>query len=563
MRARFWHCAALTALAMPIAAHAQSYGADGVTGGAEPRGQAMPSAEERANNTRQRPRIEPYIEANQTVLQELSPGSDTVTYTQLAAGVDASVQGRNNGGSASLRYERNIGYDDASLDTDTVTGIARGYASVVPQVLQVEAGALAARTRIADNGASTFKSIEGAGEDSESEIYSVYAGPTLSTRVGAAQVAANYRFGYNRVDGPDVLPVSADGDRVDIFDESTVHSASANAAVRPGEVLPVGVGVGGGFYQEDISNLDQRVRDLYARADVTVPVSPSVAIVGGIGYEDVEVSSRDVVRDAQGDPVVDAAGRFVTDSSSPRRIAFETDGLIWDVGVVWRPSRRTAFEAHYGRRYDSETYYGSFAYAPDSRSSVNVSVYDGLVGFGGQLTNALAAVSSDFTAARNPLTGDFNGCTTGSDGAGCLGGALGSVRSAVYRSRGISASYARQVGRLNTGIGLGYDRRTFVAAQGTVLASADGLTDENYYATVFLSGDIGQNAGFSANAYANFIDAGRGGDATVLGAAAAYNRNLWQGLSARAALAIDHLDSELAEEDLTTASALFGLRYDF
>ena len=321
--------------------------------------------------------------------------------------------------------------------------------------------------------------------------------------------------------------------------------------------------MGGGFYQEDISNLDQRVRDLYARADVTVPVDPSVAIVGGIGYEDVEVSSRDVVRDAQGDPVVDAAGRFVTDSSSPRRIAFETDGLIWDVGVVWRPSRRTAFEAHYGRRYDSETYYGSFAYAPDSRSSVNVSVYDGLVGFGGQLTNALAAVSSDFVAARNPLTGDFNGCTTGSEGAGCLGGALGSVRSAVYRSRGISASYARQVGRLNTGIGLGYDRRTFVAAQGTVLASADGLTDENYYATVFLSGDIGQNAGFSANAYANFIDAGRGGDATVLGAAAAYNRNLWQGLSARAALAIDHLDSELAEEDLTTASALFGLRYDF
>ena len=123
MRARFWHCAALTALAMPIAAHAQSYGADGVTGGAEPRGQAMPSAEERANNTRQRPRIEPYIEANQTVLQELAPGSDTVTYTQLAAGVDASVQGRNNGGSASLRYERNIGYDDASLDTDTVTGM--------------------------------------------------------------------------------------------------------------------------------------------------------------------------------------------------------------------------------------------------------------------------------------------------------------------------------------------------------------------------------------------------------------------------------------------------------
>ena len=39
---------------------------------------------------------------------------------------------------------------------------------------------------------------------------------------------------------------------------------------------------------------------------------------------------------------------------------------------MWRPSSRTALEAHVGRRYDSLTYYGTFAYAPDSRSSINV-----------------------------------------------------------------------------------------------------------------------------------------------------------------------------------------------
>ena len=566
MRVHFLHSAALVALAIPAAAQAQYYDNDEVTGGAgEPTAAGSYGGPAESASTRQRPVIQPYIEASQVVLAELSPGDDTVTYTQLAAGVDASIQGRNNGGSVSLRYERNIGYGDAAVDSDTVTGIARGYASVVPQVLQVEAGALAARTNIGSSGASTLNSIEGVGEDSESEIYSVYAGPTLSTKVGDAHVAANYRFGYNRVDGPDIVPVDGAGQPVDIFDESTVHSASANVALKAGEVLPVGVGVGGGFYQEDISNLDQRVRDVYARADVTVPVSPSVALVGGVGYEDVEVSSRDVARNAAGDPIVDSSGRFVTDESSQRQIAFETDGLIWDVGVVWRPSRRTAFEAHYGKRYDSDTYYGSFAYAPDARSSLNVSVYDGLVGFGGQLTNSLAAVSTDFTAGRNPLTGDFNGCTSGSDGAACLGGALGSVRSAVFRSRGIAASYARQIGRMNAGIGLGYDRRKFVAAEGTILAVANGLTDENYYATVFIDGEINRNAGFGANAYVNYIDNGTGlaGDATVLGAAASYRQNLWQGLSARAAVAVDHLDSEFAAEDLTTASALVGLRYDF
>ncbi|WP_379546592.1 preprotein translocase subunit YajC [Qipengyuania sp. DSG2-2] len=567
MRAQFMLSAAIVALAIPATAQAQYYGNDEVTGGGGGSSQSAEPFGGRAEpeNTRQRARITPYIEASQVVLQELSPGSDTVTYTQLAAGVDASVQGRNNGGSVSVRYERNIGYGDAAVDSDTITGIARGYTSVVPQVLTVEAGALAARTSVGQSGSSTFNSIEGIGEDTESEIYSVYGGPTLATQVGAAQVSAQYLFGYNRVEGPDVVPLDGGGAPVDIFDDSTVHSATASVALKPADVLPVGLAVSGGAYQEDISNLDQRVRDLNVRAGVTVPLTPSFAVTGGIGYEDVEVSSRDVARDAAGNPIVDSSGRFVTDGNAPRQIAFETDGLIWDVGVVWRPSSRTSLTASYGRRYDSDTYYGTFSYAPDSRSSLGVSVYDSLVGFGGQLTNLLAAVSTNFTAGRNPLTGDFNGCTSGAEGGGCLNGALGSIRSSVYRSRGVAANYSQQLGRLTAGVGLGYDRRTFLAAQNTVLAAADGLTDENYYATAFVSGPIGRNAGFNTNAYVNYIDngTGLGGDATVLGAAASYNRNIWQGLSARAAVAVDHLDSELAAEDLTTASALFGLRYDF
>src|SRR5690606_39092115 len=122
------------------------------------------------------------------------------------------------------------------------------------------------------------------------------------------------------------------------------------------------------------------------------------ALVGGVGYEDVEVSSRDAVRDADGIPIVGSDGRFVTDDSVPRRIAYEASGLIWDVGVMWRPSTRTALEAHVGRRYDSTTYYGTFAWAPNSRSSVNVAVYDTISGFGGLLNTALASLPTQFTA---------------------------------------------------------------------------------------------------------------------------------------------------------------------
>ena len=53
------------------------------------------------------------------------------------------------------------------------------------------------------------------------------------------------------------------------------------------------------------------------------------------------------------------------------------------------------------------------------------------------------------------------------------------------------------------------------------------------------------------------------GDATVLGASAAYRRYLIDGLSANAAVGIDHLNGSVAGQNLTTASALLGLRYDF
>ena len=507
-------------------------------------------------------RVAPYIEANQVFTAEISPGDDAVTYTQVAAGVDVSVQGRNNAASASVRVERTFGYDSTVADSSTVSGVARGYTTVVPHALTLEGGALATRTRVDRNGGATIGAGRG---DAESRIYSVYAGPNMHTSAGDAEINANYRAGYTRVEAPDAIGTGPGGPSVDLFDESVVQSAGVHVGSRPEAPLPVGIGVGGGFYQEDVSNLDQRARDMHVRADVNVPLTPSLAAVAGVGYEDVEVSSRDAVRDATGVPVLGADGRFVTDDSAPRQLAYDVSGLIWDVGVMWRPSSRTSAEAHVGRRYDSLTYYGSFAWAPSSRSAVNLSVYDGLTGFGGQLNNALVALPTDFAANRNPFTGDVTGCVASLEGNNCLTGVLGSVRSAVFRGRGIAASYSERIGRMSAGLGVGYDRRKFIAAPGTVLAAANGVTDESWWAAAYLSGQIDARSTFNINAYANWLTSGfaGAGDATVLGASAAYRRYLLEGLSANAALGLDYLDSAAAGQDLRTASALLGLRYDF
>ena len=504
--------------------------------------------------------IQPYIEVSQIISAELSPGDDVLTFTQVAVGVDLNLQSRNSGAAVSLRYERNIGYGDNSIDTDTISGIARGTLALIPNALSFEAGGLAARTRVDGGGGTTTNPL--VREDAESRFYSLYAGPTLATRVGVVDLTGIGRVGYNRFEN-DAALVDAQGQPVDVFDDSVTYLGQVSAATRPGDVLPVGLAVTAGGFQEDIGNLDQRVRDLYVRGDVTVPLSPTFALVGGVGYENVEVSSRDALRDANGVPIIGNDGRFVTDPTAPRILAFDVDGLLWDVGVLWRPSSRTALEARVGERYDSSTYYGTFTYTPSERSAFALAVYDGVTGFGGLLNNSLAGLSNDFEAIRNPVTGDFGGLVNGTEGQSLIGG-LGSVRSAAFRGRGVLASYQRQLGRTTAVLGAGYDRRTFIAAPGTVLAALDGLTDESYYVIGGLTRQLGQNADLTTNAYVNWFDsASQGGDVTAVGASAAYNHALTQRLVARAALAVDYFDSEFTAEDFAFATALIGLRYNF
>src|SRR3546814_2811181 len=94
---------------------------------------------------------------------------------------------------------------------------------------------------------------------------------------------------------------------------------------------------------------------------------------------ELETSQKDPLLDADGNPVVDDDGRFVADPASPQRIAYRTDGIYWDAGVVWRPSLRTQLEAHVGRRYDSWVYFGSLSHAMSERSEEHTSELQSLM----------------------------------------------------------------------------------------------------------------------------------------------------------------------------------------
>jgi hypothetical protein len=508
--------------------------------------------------------VAPYIEAAQVLTAELAPGDEVVTYTQVAVGVDLTVSGRNSAASASLRYERRFGYDDSIADSDTVSGLARASVGLGTPNITLEAGALASRTRV-DGSGTTFSGAFAQDDESTSQIYSAYAGPSIQTRSGDLEVEGYYRFGYTRVEAPDAVVVGTSGPAlVDLAEESTVHAAQARVGLAPDGALPVGVGIGGGWNEQNVSNLDQRVRDRHVRGDVIVPVGPTLALVGGVGYEDVEVSSRDALRDPVTDaPIIGPDGRYVTDESSPRLIAYETDGLIWDAGVMWRPSRRTSLQAFVGRRYDSMTYYGSFAYQPNSRESINLAVYDGIQTFGGVITDRLAGLPAEFQAIRNPFSGEVGGCVVATEGGNCIGGAFASLNSAVFRNRGGSLTYGVNLGRTQAGVGVGYDRRKFIAATGTVLAAANGEVDENYWGAIYARTRLDNRSSLAANAYANWFDNGLTGDRALgYSASLAYYRQIIAGLTGTAAVGLDGITQD-SLPDVQAASALLGLRYTF
>lgn len=572
---RFALLAATLSAAFPLTAQAQlvPYGdVSGVSGGdselaaSEDDGGAEDSGA-KVSFRGKHSHVTPYIEAQQVVSAELSPAGEVLTWSTLAAGIDAGINGRNSQGALSLRYERRFGWGSGVADGDALSGVARASAGIVPRVLTIEGGAMAARMSFENNGAAVLGQTFG---DSISQIYSLYAGPTLQTHMGDVAVEGHYRLGYTRVEAPDAIALTPGQPLIDVFDDATVHNAGIHLGTKADEPLPVGIGIGAGWNREDVSNFDQRIDDRHVRGDVTLPIGGDIALVGGLGYEDVKISARDAVFDAiTGLPLIGSDGRYLTDKSQPRQIAYDADGLIWDAGVMWRPSKRTALAAHVGKRYGSTSYYGSFAYAPTRAASINVSVYDNVSSLGGRLNSALAGLPTEFEAIRNPLNGDIGSCVAATGGVSaqqntCLTGALGSVRSAAFRGRGVMATVGISRAALQYGIGAGYDRRKFIAAPGTVLAAANGVIDENIWVAAYLNGRIDRDSSFGTTAWANWYQSGDAlsGDVSALGATAAYYRSITSHLSATAAVGIQGVNREL-REDVWSAQGMVGVRYAF
>jgi len=508
--------------------------------------------ESRRERRERRADIAPYLEVAQGISTEF--GGDTLTYTTLAAGVDGSVQTRRVTAVLSYRYDRLVEWNGNAGDTDTHSGIAAISAQVVPGAVNIEAGALATRT------GGEGRALGVTERDQAVELYSVYAGPTVSTHVGPVAVNASYRLGYVAIDDDSVSGGPDDG-----YDSAIAHSATASAGMAPGR-LPFGWTVGAGYARsESDSDFDDELEGAYVRGDVVVPVSPTLALTAGVGYENIEASQLDVARDGAGIPLVTLDGRPVPDPAAPRLLTYDVSGVIYDAGVIWRPSPRTELQARAGHRYGGTTVVGSLSHRFNSESGIGVTVYDTVETFGGSLVSNLSNLPDDFEVARNPLTGDLTGCAFGSTPGtgGCLGGNLQSIRGGTFRSRGASAIVSTNRGRWSFGAGAGYSHRRFARPDDSVF-DVFGGSDESFALFAGAGRQLSRSSEINFSAYASWFDSDQPGFNRVFstGGTASYSRRLLlDRLQFQAALGLNHSDDGV--EDSTIASAIAGLRYTF
>jgi hypothetical protein len=505
---------------------------------------------------RLRSELLPYAELNQVVSADLS-GGDVLTYTSVAAGVDGRIVTRRVTAQASYRYERNFEWSGDLPQSDAHSGIAMVSVEAVPNALNIEGGAMA--TRVSSDGGALFSN-----RDPAASVYSAYAGPTLSTHAGPVAVNASYRLGYVHVDDNSLAgsPPLAPRER---YGNAIAHSASASIGMAPGQ-LPVGWTVGAGYAREESGELENRFEGKYVRADLVVPVGPTLGVTGGVGYEKIESSMMEVARDAGGVPIVTPDGRLVPDPNAPRLLAYEQSGVIWDVGVIWRPGPRTELQARGGRRYGGTTVTGSLNHAFRNGDGIGASIYDSVDTFGRLLISDLSGLQDGFNINRDPFSGAIGGCVFGQDpGTGaCFDQALQRISGSTFRNRGASLIYSGNRGPWGFGAGGGYSHRRYFNPVSGNLASIDPRTDQSFSLQGSVDRRLGRTASAGVAVHANWYDSDVPGFDSLFGTGitGSYSQSfLLERLQMRAALGLYHTDG--GTFDSTVASGLLGLRYNF
>jgi hypothetical protein len=508
--------------------------------------------------------VKPFIEVQQVFSADLSGGAnDTVTYTGVGAGVDATIYTPKLQGQIDYRYDHYFAETKHRSDGEAHTGLARLAYSATPE-LSIQASGIATRTR--GNFATSSPGLLLGDFSNTQQVYGAQAGPSYAGHVGDFDLNADYRFGWVKTDngnggfdlGPG-QPVLQNG-----FTD-TSHTATASIGQKPGVLLPFGWTVSGGYIRDEVHFLDARYTSKYGRVDITQPVSPTLALLAGAGYQADRAGQSAILVDNTGTAILDSHRHLRPDHSKARVLSYDQDGLIWDVGVLWRPSPRTSLEIRGGQRYGQTVITGNFTHKLSQTATIQVVAYDDIQSFGRQLTDGIGALPTSFASPIGLTPVALGGaCVFGANGAsgGCLSG-LSSVASNFYRSRGVYGLISAQHGLWTYGLGVAYDNRKYFAPRdGTIVSTLAGLTDQSVTVDGTVSRQLSAVSTLTGTVFAAWYDSKLPGFSsyTTYGGTGAYTRTFGKHFTGQAAISVYSGSGGSFDEDVI-GSALLALRY--
>jgi uncharacterized protein (PEP-CTERM system associated) len=511
-----------------------------------------------------RPEFGAFLDVQQLGEMQLSgAGSDDVTYTEVSGGATGRINNRRIVASASYRLSYRIpevGDISKSVSQD---GVMRLQANVIDEWLTVNTGAIVTRSRVAAGGSAP--QFDSANPKNLTQTYSAFLQPSLVHRFGDLGVSASYRYAYTQNESGQTGGVIT-GLPTDRFSNSKAQQGELSFGMDNSS-LPFDWSISSQYRRENTSNLAQHFRALSTTAEVKVPVTDFVALVGSGGYEQTRTSQRRALVDPlTGLPVLGKGGRFVVDPASPRLLTYDMDGLIGDAGIIWKPSRRTRLEARAGYRYGGLSVTGLIEMHPSEQSGVTVIVTDRIESFGQGVSGGLADAPAnlDLGQTLDPAS-SYQNCLFGkSPGTGrCIGGALGQASASTYHERAATVIFNRRMRKWSVATSLGYTRRTYIDDPGT-LFSLDGVVDQSFFGDVSLTGQLTRNSGVSFSFSGNLFKNGQAGASDVLSGSFSsnYYRTFGRGIRAQASLAIESSKQDGVTADVSGRAQL-GVQYQF
>ncbi|WBO24118.1 porin family protein [Sphingomonas abietis] len=508
--------------------------------------------------------ITPYIEVQQVFTADLSGhDQDAVTYTGLSAGVDATLDGKHVQGQIDYRYDHYFAWSHKYQDSDVHQGLGVLVYQPTPE-LSFNAAGIATRTS-GNYGRRAPAFIAGDTSNTQ-QIYSAQVGPSYATNFGDLAFNADYRFAWTRAsDGDGSLDLGPGQPVLQDNFTTTDHVVDASIGTKPGGLgLPVGLTLSGGASRDQIHFLGGRMDDYYGRADITVPITPAIAAVGGVGYERNRAGQDAILTDADGNAILDDKRHLQGDHSKKRLLSYDQDGLIWDVGVLWRPSARTSLEVRGGKRWGETVVTGHFQHQIDPNSTVEVVAYDDVTSFGRQLSSGVGSLPSNFSSFAAPIPTTLAGCVFGANGGqgGCLP-ALSSASSDFYRSRGVYANWSTSHGLWTYGIGVDYDHRHYLQPDfGPTIANLNAANSQSVTANGVAVRKLTPVSSVSFTGVGGWYDddALNSSSYWVYGGALSYYRGFGEHLSGTASVSIFSGSGENRSNDVV-GTGMVSVRY--